>query len=264
MSAAALSIGALRLLASVRSVEEASQALAAGAALIDAKEPRGGALGALPIDSIRAIVAAVAGRAPVSATVGDLPLEASRLAPAMLTIAAAGVDYVKIGLFGPPDALALRRCLADLPQRLPAAPGSAPARRIAVLMADQDGDRWPLDSLAEHGFTGVMLDTADKRCGGLRAVLSMERLLTFVSKARSLGLLTGLAGSLDASDIIALAPLLPNFLGFRTALCHGGSRAGRLDPLACHQLCAQLAALSKPWAQAGGPSRRTAQPARPR
>jgi uncharacterized protein (UPF0264 family) len=47
------------LLVSVRSVAEAQRALAAGPFLIDAKDPERGALGALPISEIAAIVASV-------------------------------------------------------------------------------------------------------------------------------------------------------------------------------------------------------------
>ena len=57
------------VLASVRSVEEAALVLAAGADFIDLKEPSAGALGALAPETIRAVVAHVAGRRSVSATI---------------------------------------------------------------------------------------------------------------------------------------------------------------------------------------------------
>ena len=57
------------MLASVRSPEEALFALRAGADLIDAKEPSDGTLGAVGPETLRAIVAAVGRRRPVSATV---------------------------------------------------------------------------------------------------------------------------------------------------------------------------------------------------
>ncbi len=61
----------VRMLASVRSAEEALFALKAGADLIDAKEPSGGTLGAVEEETLREIVSAVARRLPVSSTVGD-------------------------------------------------------------------------------------------------------------------------------------------------------------------------------------------------
>ena len=62
-------------LASVRDAEEAELALGAGADIVDLKDPGQGALGALAPDTIAACVRHVAGRAPVSATIGDRPLE---------------------------------------------------------------------------------------------------------------------------------------------------------------------------------------------
>ena len=87
------------MLASVTDASEAEIAVNAGADLIDCKDPRGGALGALPVSMIDAIRRQVAGRRPVSATVGDLPATAAALVPAVRRIAATGVDFVKLGLF---------------------------------------------------------------------------------------------------------------------------------------------------------------------
>ncbi|TXN31756.1 (5-formylfuran-3-yl)methyl phosphate synthase, partial [Methylobacterium sp. WL19] len=68
-----------RLLVSVRDAAEAAMATAAGADLIDAKDPDHGALGALPTGTVRAIVAAVAGRAVSSAVAGE-PMDAASMA----------------------------------------------------------------------------------------------------------------------------------------------------------------------------------------
>src|SRR5438067_2429694 len=60
----------MRLLVSVADAAEARAALAGGADIIDAKEPRHGALGAVAPDVLRAIRNAVAVRRPVSAALG--------------------------------------------------------------------------------------------------------------------------------------------------------------------------------------------------
>ncbi len=71
-------------LASVRDAEEAELALRAGADIVDLKDPGQGALGALAPDTIAACVKHVAGRAPISATIGDLPLEGDKVRAAVL------------------------------------------------------------------------------------------------------------------------------------------------------------------------------------
>ena len=63
------------LLASVTGPDEAALMLAHGADIIDLKDPSNGALGALAPDVVRATVAAIHGRRPVSAVTGNLPME---------------------------------------------------------------------------------------------------------------------------------------------------------------------------------------------
>src|SRR5688500_11993249 len=87
------------MLASVRNLEEARLAFAGGADIVDLKEPAKGALGALAPPEVSVVVENFAGRIPVSATVGDLPMEADVLYDAVRAMAMTGVDFVKIGIF---------------------------------------------------------------------------------------------------------------------------------------------------------------------
>ncbi|QLQ02076.1 MAG: (5-formylfuran-3-yl)methyl phosphate synthase [Thiobacillus sp.] len=208
-------------LASVTDADEARLVLAAGADIVDAKNPHAGALGALPLDTVRAIVNAVGGQAPVSATVGDFPnMEPHAVARAVDMMAATGVDFVKIGLFPAP---ALHDCLAAL------APLCGQHRLVAVLFADRNPDIGLADRLAEYGFAGIMLDTLDKTAGGLLRHQPVARLARFVDHARQRGLISGLAGSLRVTDIPILAPLGADYLGFRGALCRNHARTQSLD-----------------------------------
>jgi uncharacterized protein (UPF0264 family) len=213
-----------------------ASALALGADIIDLKDPRRGALGAWPTALLPLAVAAAGGRVPVSATVGDLPMEPETLLNAALTTAAAGVDYVKVGLFGEHGQDA---CITAL-----AAAAEARVRLVAVLMADRHPALGVLPVLARAGFAGVMLDTADKGAGGLRRHLLPRELAAFVEAARALGLVTGLAGSLKADDVGPLVALGPDYLGFRGALC-GGQRTASLDPAAFATIRAALDASAR-------------------
>src|SRR5262249_33698369 len=86
------------MLASVTGAGEAECAVEHGADIIDLKDSSEGALRALPLDAVRETVAAVAGRRPVSAVAGDLPMEPDTLVAAVEGLARTGVDYVKVGL----------------------------------------------------------------------------------------------------------------------------------------------------------------------
>jgi len=208
-------------LASVTSAAEAEIVLAAGADIIDLKDPRSGALGALPSPIIREAVRTVASRRTISATAGDLPMRPRMVADAVARIADLGVDIVKVGLFAGGDAIA---CIAALAEQ--AARGT---RIVAVLFADQAPDFAVIDRLHEAGFAGAMLDTADKRAGGLRRHLGDVLLGGFIERVSRRGMLSGLAGSLSLADVAPLARHGPDYLGFRGALCAAG-RMSALDP----------------------------------
>ena len=221
------------LLASVRSLKEARIALQGGADMIDLKDPRRGALGALPEKTAAALVRFVAGRRPVSATIGDLPMVPARLAEAVERTAASGVDYVKVGLFSSPRQRECIRALAPLARR--------GCRLVAVLFADQRPEWTLLPQIAAAGFTGAMLDTADKARGGLRRHLEDESIARFVRHVQALGMRVGLAGSLKEEDIAPLCALNPDYLGFRGALCTQAQRTATLDPVRVAAVRARMA-----------------------
>ncbi|MGZ8249914.1 (5-formylfuran-3-yl)methyl phosphate synthase [Methylomagnum sp.] len=208
------------LLASVANLAEARLVAEAGADIIDLKNPAAGALGALSVGEVARIVDALGGQRPVSATIGDLPMEPGVVGPAVEATAATGVDYVKIGFFPGGDWSGVIDGLRPVTAR--------GVRLVAVLFGDCGPElRWVAE-LAEAGFTGAMLDTADKACGSLRAVCGPGFLRDFVAETRRRGLLCGLAGSLRAGDVGPLLELGPDYLGFRGALC-GGNRTGVIE-----------------------------------
>ena len=207
-------------LASVVGPEEATVALKHGADIIDLKDPGGGALGAAPPEAVRATVAALGGRRPVSAVTGDLPMQPDIVVAAVEAMAATGVDYIKVGLFpdhGREDCI---RALAGLARTI---------KIVGVMFADRGADNALLARMAASGFAGAMLDTAGKGAGRLLQHADITALNDFVAACRAHGLLAGLAGSLETPDIPRLLLLEPDYLGFRRALCVGQERSGRID-----------------------------------
>ncbi|MDH3638311.1 MAG: (5-formylfuran-3-yl)methyl phosphate synthase [Gammaproteobacteria bacterium] len=219
------------MLASVTGPEEARLALRCGADIIDLKDPNHGALGAVPINRVHATVNLVDQRRRVSATVGDLPPEPSQVVTAVEHTMPTGVDYIKIGFYGVGD---WATCIHALKAQ------ARSTQLIGVLFADQDPDLSLLTDLVDAGFQGVMFDTADKHAGGLTVHQCAAALRGFVTQAKQLGLLVGLAGSLQVSDIRSLLALGPDYLGFRSALCDGHQRRGRLSPAAIRAVRAEI------------------------
>ena len=189
-------------LASVASADEARIAREEGADFIDAKDPTVGALGALAPESVRQIVAEIAGRAPVSAVAGDLPMEPEIIVAAARALAATGVDYVKIGLFPDAGREGCIRALASVASRV---------KIIGVMFADHGADAALAPLMRQAGFTGAMIDTARKREKRLLDLYDPTSLMRFIDAFHAQGLLAGLAGSLELPDIPRLLPLCARF-----------------------------------------------------
>lgn len=239
----------MKLLVSVRHVDEALLAARGGAHFIDLKEPGAGALGALPLATIRAIVAGLREQGiavPLSATIGDVSMSASAEIGARVdAVAACGVTFVKVGIEAVPAARAVLDALARCGKPV-----------IPVFIADRGLDWALVDQAASLHFPALMVDTADKLAGSLFDVATPEALRRFIGIARGVlahgkagssggsGLdaaraphtepasghaMAGLAGALRIEHAAALAALAPDFAGFRSAVC-AGTRGSALDP----------------------------------
>src|SRR5215469_10876555 len=90
----------MRLLVSVRDAREAAVAAAAGADVIDAKDPARGVLGAVSPAVLDGIVRAVARPQMVSAALGDLNADAPDVLVAARAVARAGAAVAKVGISG--------------------------------------------------------------------------------------------------------------------------------------------------------------------
>ena len=90
-----------RMLASVANAAEAGVVLQLGADVIDLKDARRGALGAVPLDAAREAIAAVARRSETSAALGDPPYDEEALLAGARALATMGVDYVKLAVDAP-------------------------------------------------------------------------------------------------------------------------------------------------------------------
>lgn len=222
----------MKLLVSVRSVDEALLAADAGVDFIDLKEPGQGALGGLPVATIAAIVTALrahgSGRV-ISATIGDVPmLETARIARCVEEVGACGVDYVKVGI----ERSHAARTVLDL-----LAASGRPV--VPVFIADKGLALPDVAHACALGFPGVMADTQDKKSGSLFDVLPMEALHRLVATAREAGTMVGLAGALRSQHEPLLRALAPDFAGFRTAVC-AGDRSSALDSGRLRALIARM------------------------
>lgn len=210
----------MRLLVSVCDAREATAALDGGADLVDAKNPRVGALGAVSLATLAAIRRTVGGARPVTAAIGDAADDVAVERDAA-AFTAAGAALIKIGFAD----VTSRERLASLIAA--AARGASPDRVIAVAYADyaRTGGPPPADVIAAAArakLAGVLIDTADKRGPGLTSLMPPAVIAETVAAARAAGLLCALAGKLTADDVGDLRGVGADIVGVRGAACDGG------------------------------------------
>jgi FolB domain-containing protein len=174
------------LLAGVNGPTEAEAAVARGADIIDLR-------GDATAESLREVLAAVAGRRTVSAGVGDVA--------SLAALADTGVDYLKV----------LTRTDVDTIQA--AAPMAQRTSLLAIMLAEDEVDETAIKTLAASGFAGLILNTTGGR--NLLDALDVATLGRFTEMVRRHGLTVGLAGALEPPDIPRLLLLEPDILAFR-------------------------------------------------
>lgn len=223
-----------QLLLSVRDADEARIALAAGAALIDCKEPLHGALGRCSAEAVAAIAGEIAGCVPVSVACGEVGdaegLDAGWLPP--------GVQYAKLGLAGSDE-------IPDWPRRWHRWADSLPAgvSPVAVIYVDAaSGAPRPETILGLASSThcaAVLIDTYDKTQGDLWRHVSPMRLARWLARIHDAGLMSVVGGSLRGESLARLGSLEPDYLAIRGAACYP-DRTGRLSLDAALKLHSQV------------------------
>jgi len=256
-----------RLLVSVRSVEEAGEAIAGGCDILDIKEPRHGSLGAASEATIREV--ATFGRqsgVPVSAALGectDWLHPGSSLDPG--TVGTSGLRFVKLGLAG----MANCRNWSEQWLRLAAeCVGRSPARirHVAVVYADwRTADapapqeildvvsrlRRPEQPHSDPGgqtslFSGVLVDTFEKSSGRLFDAMAPREIDNIRQQTAECGLFLGLAGRLTQSMLPELIRLAPDIVAVRSAACRGQQRNASVDSTAVSQFRQSMRAVWTP------------------
>jgi len=223
-------------LVSVRSATEAETALSAGADIIDVKEPSRGSLGMANAATIAEVVAMVAGRAPVSAALGDLCDQ--RVLPPL-----PGVAWGKLGYLPASWQLAHMSVHWLLAER-----EVLPTILVPVFYADAERIPGPtkieprLRTIESHlarflspprGLArgrGVLVDTAVKDGCGLLQWYSPSRLRELCERCHAAGLFVALAGSLSHEDVeLLLAEVRPDIIAVRGAACERGERGAAVS-----------------------------------
>ncbi len=229
----------MQLMISILSAEEAKEAVAAGANILDVKNPAEGSLGAQFPRVIKQVRNVCGELIKVSAAIGDMPNLPGTASLAALGAATCGANYVKVGLFGPYTIAEsifmlkeVRQALCDYPNVAIIAAGYADYERTGTM------NPMLLPNVASSaGIAGCMLDTAIKDGHHLLDFISPEVLRILANEAHANGLLFGLAGALREQDLPSIRDLGADVAGVRTAVCRDRQRNGPLDAEQVRRLC---------------------------
>lgn len=218
------------LLVSVRSVPELEIAIASGAAIIDLKEPRHGALAptdqGLWIQAARRWSQLDCGTQPprLSAALGEAS-EAVKCVEHLPT----RFDFAKAGPSGCRTTSDLRNLWTTLRERLDDA-----TELVAVAYADWNAAGCVAPDVvfqlaSEFGLKTCLLDTFQKRAGSSLDILGERSTRDLAKTAGRLGLRWVLAGSIRRSDLQRLIAwqVVPDCIGVRGDVCLG-SREGSI------------------------------------
>ena len=223
----------MHLLVSVRSGGEVAEALSGGADIIDAKEPRNGPLGPVASGTLIEIANRVPVDCPFSLALGDLTVrpEVERSIFSTELPQRVAPVYLKLGFAGELRANQIARLLTaavGAASRHPSAPSI-----VAVSYADSTaaGTASPgevLRAALDSGCSGILLDTYQKTGKNLLTWFTPTALETWIAEARNGGLLSAVAGGLDAASVMEVCSAAPDVIGIRGAACEGG-RDSRLN-----------------------------------
>lgn len=212
----------MKLLISPKNENEAVEAVAGGADIIDVKNPEEGPLGANFPWIIKRIRQITPKGIEVSCTIGEASNLPGSMALAALGAASTGVDYIKAGLYG---LKASEEAVYFLRNVVRAAKEYNPAVRVVVAgYADAERvngvDPLIVPTIACKAKADIaMLDTAIKDGKTLFTFLPPPHIKQFIEVSHSYGLLTALAGSLHREDLFKVCALGADIVGVRGAAC---------------------------------------------
>ena len=217
----------MKLLISPKNQEEAKEAIAGGADIIDVKNPVEGPLGANYPWVIKSIMAVTPKNLQVSCTIGEAPSIVGSMSLASYGAASLGVDYVKVGLSGLKTAEQATLYLTKITRAAKECNTKVKVVATGYADAQRANSVNPLliPQITHEAKADVaMIDTAIKDGKSTLDFLEMSQLQGFVKFSRDFGLLVALAGSLKKADFDNVKTLDADIVGVRGAACTENDR----------------------------------------
>jgi len=230
----------LLLLISPINTDEAQEAIAGGADIIDVKNPKEGSLGANFPWVIKNVREMTPKDMLVSATLGDVPYKPGTVSLAALGASVSGADYIKVGLYGTKNYDEALEVMKNVVKTVKdynedayvVASGYADAHRVGAIN--------PMEIpkvAADSGADIAMVDTAVKDGKTLFDHMDEDIIAKFNEEIHDYGMKSALAGSIKKDQLSILHGLGCDVVGIRGAACIGGDRnSGKIHHSAVREL----------------------------
>lgn len=236
-----------QLLVSVRTPQEAVDALNGGAGILDIKEPSHGPLGMAGLLEMYQICVAARSASPVaiSAALGEVLDWQCAPMPSLPP----HLQYAKLGLAG----LARERHWRELWRQVRTEFDVLRGKEldwVAVAYADAERAGSPsvrevLTAAIKEGCKALLIDTFDKTSGRLVDLVPASELRAIVSDAHAHQLAVAFAGRVVAGDLPQLLPCQPDVIAVRGAACESGNREAAITTAAVANLVGEIERLSR-------------------
>ena len=214
----------IKLLVSIRSIEEVKVVNGLNIDIVDLKEPKNGPIGMLDLIDIRKIVLSLrdnnfCGKISTTFELNDGNISPTDIAK-IEDLGSVGLDYIKVGVSADGNTWAnltkFTESLSKIKNR------DLENKLILVLMiTDKQSFKFVknISPSMVGKFSGIMIDTLDKENGSVFDIVNFTELNIIKKFALENNVDFGIAGSLDVSHTSLINQLQPSWAGYRGGVC---------------------------------------------
>jgi uncharacterized protein (UPF0264 family) len=234
----------LKLLISIKNVEEALIVNDSKFDILDIKNPAEGSLGV----NFPGVIKEIKEKSPnrvISAAGGDLPGLPGLSSQITFGLANLKPDYIKLGFYNFNELETAVKIINEAKKSIKLS--AAPVKLIAAAYGDYKDigsfNPFLLNELAfKTKLDGIMIDTINKNGKNLFDFLNPAELKEFCQKAERAEVFSALAGSLRFDHIDLLNEINPDIIGFRGAVCKNNDRSSKINADLINQLYQKIQA----------------------
>ena len=221
----------VKVLGSIKNIEEASIVAKYNFDIIDIKNIEDGALGYVGDSQLRAISKKIAHR-KLSVTAGNQIHPNNNIMNEKIQLFnSLGIEYIKIGIF---DVRHLNEHKLFLEKT-----SSLKIKKVGVLFADKELEKKHITDLCKLNYDGLMIDTIDKSNRCTLDILNKDLISIFVNECHQSNKFCGISGSMTYQNIENAMSFKPDFIGYRGALCSSSNR-NNLEGSKCKSILTKI------------------------